>query len=212
MFRQFIGAALAASAALAAVPAHAQQSVVSVGVSRLDIHSQTTGLTGIGIPPGADLEVQDATTLFLSYEYLITPNWGLQLAGGIPPEHDTNATGSIAFLGKVSSVKQFAPTVFVNYHFGDDSSTWRPFVGLGVNYTHFYDAKSEYHQDIELSDSWGIAGQVGLAYAITPQVSLVGSIAAAKVKADMVATGSTVQQTTIDFRPVVYTLAVSYRF
>lgn len=212
MLRQFTWAALAASAVLAAAPASAQQSVLSVGISRIDIHSKTTGLRGIGVPPGADLEVQDATTLFLSYEYRVTPNWGVELAAGIPPKHDTNATGSIAFLGKVSSVKQMAPTLFVNYRFGEDSAQWRPFIGLGVNYTRFYDAKSEYGQNIELSDSVGPAAQVGLSYAITPVISLCGAIATAKVKSDLVATGTTVQQTTIDFRPVVYTLAVSYKF
>lgn len=212
MLRQITWAALAASAAVAAVPAQAQQSVVSIGVSRIDLHSKTTGLRGIGIPPGADLEVQDATTLFLSYEYRVTPNWGVELAAGIPPEHDTKAKGSIEFLGKVSSVKQLAPTLFVNYRFGDDGATWRPFIGLGINYTRFYDAKSEYGQNIELSDSIGPAAQVGLSYALTPQISLCGAVATAKVKSDLVATGTTVQTTTIDFRPVVYTVALSYKF
>jgi outer membrane protein len=220
MSRQFIrpfmgpfsGAVLAACATLAAVPAQAQQSVLNLGVSRVDIHSKTTGLQGIGVPPGADLEVQDATTLFLSYEYRFTPNWGVELAAGIPPTHDTKATGSIAFLGKVSSVKQLAPTLFVNYHFGDDSAAWRPFVGLGVNYTRFYDAKSEYNQNIELSDSVGLAAQAGVSYALTPQVSINGAVGVAKVKSDLVATGTTVQTTTIDFRPVVYTLSVGYKF
>jgi len=212
MLRQFTAAALAACATLAAVPAQAQQSVVSIGVSHIDINSKTTGLRGIGVPPGADLEVQDATTLFLSYEYRFAPNWGVELAAGIPPKHDTKAAGSIEFLGKVSSVKQMAPTFFVNYRFGDEGAQWRPFIGLGVNYTRFYDAKSEYGQKIELSDSVGPAAQLGVSYAITPEISLCGAIATAKVKSDLVATGTTVQQTTIDFRPVVYTLAVSYKF
>ena len=69
MLRQFTWAALAACAALSSVPAYAQQSVVTIGVSRIDLHSKTTGVQGIGVPPGADLEVQDATTLFLSYQY-----------------------------------------------------------------------------------------------------------------------------------------------
>jgi outer membrane protein len=212
MLRQLTSGALAACAALAAVPAHAQQSVFTIGVSHIDIRSKTTGLRGIGVPPGADLEVQDATTLFLSYEYRFTPQWGVELAAGLPPTHDTQAKGSIAFLGKVSSVKQAAPTLFVNYHFGDDSATWRPFVGLGVNYTRFYDAKSEYGQNIELSDSVGPAAQLGLSYALTPQISLCAAIATAKVKSDLVATGSTVHTTTIDFRPVVYTVALGYKF
>ncbi len=212
MIRQFICGAVTACAALVALPAHAQQHIVGIGVSRIDLHSKTTGLRGIGVPPGADIEVQDATTLFLSYQYKLNTHWGVELAAGLPPTHDTKATGSIAFLGKVSSVKQAAPTVFVNYHFGDDGAAWRPFVGLGINYTRFFDAKSEYNQKIELSDSVGPAAQLGISYAITPQISLCGAIAVAKVKSDLVATGTTVQQTTIDFRPVVYTVGMTYKF
>jgi outer membrane protein len=204
--------AIAAVFALGAVAAHAQVNKLKAGVAHVDINNTTTGVKGIGVPPGADLEVEDATTLFFGYERMLTPNIGIELAAGIPPTHDTKASGSIAFLGKVSSVKQAGPTVFANYHFGDEGQPLRPYVGLGINYTRFFDAKSEYGQDIELSDSWGLAGHLGASYALTKEWAIEASFAMAKVKSDLVATGTTVHTTTIDFKPRVFILTAVYSF
>jgi outer membrane protein len=98
---------------------------------------------------------------------------------------------------------------------------FRPFVGLGINYTRFYDAESSASGNlasggptkIELSDSWGPAAQVGARYKLAENWSVIGTIAVARVKSDLTATtGSITRTTTIDFRPVVYTLAVGYSF
>lgn len=204
--------AIAAVLALGSFAAHAQANKVKIGVAHVDINNTTTGVKGIGVPPGADLEVKSATTLFLGYERMLTPDISVELAAGLPPTHDTYARGSIAFLGKVSSVKQAGPTLFSNYHFGDEGQPLRPYVGLGINYTRFFDAKSEYGQDIELSDSWGLAGQVGVNYALTKEWSIAATFAMAKVKSDLVATGTTVHTTTIDFKPRVYILTAVYSF
>ena len=64
-----------------------------------------------------------------------------------------------------------------------------------------------------MSDSFGWAAQLGLSYRLSESWSLVGSVLAAKVKSDMTAvTGSIERKTTIDFRPVVYTLGLAYSF
>ena len=44
------------------------------------------------------------------------------------------------------------------------------------------------------------------------QWGMFASIAAVKTKSDLVAAGSTVIQTTIDFRPIVYSAGLNYRF
>jgi outer membrane protein len=54
-------------------------------------------------------------------------------------------------------------------------------------------------------------------YLVDKQWSVIGTISAAKVKSDLTATaitssGPAVATTTIDFRPVTYTLSVAYTF
>ena len=205
--------AVAMAAMLAAGVAGAQNNVVKFGVADYTTHSRTNGVSGIGVPPGADAETGDATTLLFEYERLIHPNWGIELALGLPPKIKARATGSVAFLGDdILSAKNVTPTLFVNYHFGAAGDTWRPYVGVGINYTRFVGIESRIASHVEMSDSVGPAAKAGLEYALSRQWSLLASVAALRVKSDLVATGSTVLQTTIDFRPIVYSFGAAYRF
>jgi outer membrane protein len=192
--------------------AQAQQSTVKFGVARYQTHAQTTGITGIGIPPGADAQIGSATTVLATYEYEVMPDLGVELALGIPPRIKAKASGSVAFLGDVLEAKNQAPTLLVNYHFGKDGDPIRPYVGAGINYTRFIGISSPYGWQVSLKDSWGPTVQVGLNCAIDKQWGGFASIAAVKTKSDLVAIGATVLQTTIDFKPVVYSAGLYYRF
>ena len=187
--------------------------VVKGGVTRYAPDSRTDGIRGIGIPPGADAKVGDATTAIFIVEKTLTDNLSAEFVIGVPPRIEARATGSVAFLGEnVLSAKNVAPTFFVNWTFGDPAQRLRPYIGLGVNYTRFASAKSKLAPDVELSDSVGAAVNAGLSYRLDDRMGLFASIARIDVKSDLVAVSSTVLQTRIDFRPTTYSLGVWYRF
>jgi outer membrane protein len=191
----------------------AQDWTVKAGAIRYDTHSKTTGIKGIGIPPGADAETGDSTTLLLALERKLTPNISLELVVGIPPTTKAKATGSVAFLGNdVLSAKNVAPTLVLNYNFFEESQALRPYLGIGVNYTTFRSIKSTLAPKVEMSDSTGLVVQAGVNYAINKQMGLFASIARVDVKSDLVATASTVLTTTIDFRPITYAAGVWFKF
>jgi outer membrane protein len=192
--------------------AQAQDTTLKFGVTRYDTHAKTSGITGIGVPAGADASVGDATTVIFVAERAITPNIGVELVLGVPPKIKARAAGSVGFLGEVMSARNVAPTLLLNYHFGQPGDAWRPYVGIGVNYTKFEDVKSPLAEQVEMSDSVGPTVQAGIDYFFNKQWGLFASVAAVKVKSDLVATGTTVLTTTIDFRPLVYSAGVSYRF
>lgn len=205
--------ALGAALTLGTTAAQAQLNIAKAGAILYQPHSKTTGIQGIGIPPGADAEVGSATTLLLTYERMIDKNLGVELVIGIPPRIKAKATGTVAFLGDdILSAKNVAPTLILNYHFGQAGDTLRPYLGIGVNYTRFTGIKSKLAPSVEMSDSVGPVVQAGIDYAIDKQWGLFGSIAKVRVKSDLVAVASTVLTTTIDFRPVTYSVGVSYRF
>jgi outer membrane protein len=198
---------------LAAGVVSAQDNVVKFGVTEYTTHSRTNGITGIGVPPGADAETGNATTVILVYERMLTPNVGAELVLGLPPRIKARATGSVAFLGDdVLSAKNVAPTVFLMYHFGTPGDRWRPYVGADINYTKFVGIKSRLASDVKMSDSFGWAVQAGLDYALNKEWGLFASVSALKVRSKLVASGATVLQTTIDFRPIVYSFGAAYRF
>ncbi len=201
-----------AAAALVAAPALAQNSVVKLGAIRYDAHSKTSGISGVGIPPGADAEVGDATTLLFTYEYRFTPKVGVEFVLGVPPKITAKATGTVAFLGEVLSARNVSPAMIVNYHFGDTGDALRPYLGLGLNYTKFTSVKTPYGWDVKLSDATGFVAQAGVNYALNKDWGLFASIARVDTKARLVATGATVLQTRIDFAPRTYEAGVSYRF
>jgi outer membrane protein len=204
----------AATAALLASPAAmAQDWSIGVGVTRYDTTSKTTGIKGIGIPPGADAVTGDSTTLIVTIERKLMPNVGIELVLGLPPRTKARAAGSVAFLGDdVLSAKNLAPTVIVNYRFGDEGQTWRPYLGLGINYTRFVSIRSSLAPSVAMSDSLGLVAQAGITYAFSKQWGAFASIARVDVKTDLVATASTVLTTNIDFRPVTYSAGIHYKF
>jgi outer membrane protein len=219
-------AALAAALVFAGSCA-AAQTTVYLGGAYIDIHSKAPALEGGPAvpPPGGLIEVGDAKTVVFGAVHHFAPQWSVEAALGIPPEHKTYGRGFLQPFGQISSVKQVAPTVFVNYHFGAPEARLRPFVGLGLNYTHFTDARGTASGDaasggpsrIELDDSWGAAVHAGASWAIDKRWSVIGTVAYADVKSDVTATtttptGTIVRTTRIDFRPVVYTLSLGYSF
>jgi outer membrane protein len=186
---------------------------VKAGFTQYSPHSQSNGITGIGVPPGADAKVNDASTLIVAVGRALGPHLEVELVVGIPPRVSARATGSIAFLGDdVFSAKNFAPTLLFNYHFGQPGDRWRPFLGAGVNYTSFQSARSKLAPDVRLSDSLGLAVQGGITYRVNREVGLFASVARLDVRSDVVGVGSSVLQTSIDFRPRTYTLGVTYGF
>lgn len=207
-------AAVAAAALFAAAgAAQAQNNIIKLGISDYTTHSRTNGITGIGVPPGADAETNDAITVILVYERMLTPNIGAEIVLGLPPRIKARATGSVAFLGDdVLSARNVSPTFFVNYHFGAPGATWRPYLGVGVNYTRFVGIESRIAPDVRMGDSTGWAAQAGIDYSLNRSWSLFASVAALQVKTKLVAAGATVLQTTIDFRPVVYSFGTVYKF
>ena len=209
-----LGAAATALACIAPCALAQSQgaNVVKFGITEYTTHEKTNGISGVGIPPGADVSVSNATTVIFVYERLFTPNVGLELVIGVPPELKAKATGSAAFLGEVLTVKNVSPTLLLNYHFLSPADALRPYVGAGINYTRFTSAHSSLASNVDLGYSTGLALQAGINYAITKEFGLFASIAKLNVKSNVVASGATVLTTTVDFRPIVYSAGVSYQF
>jgi outer membrane protein len=186
--------------------------VVKAGLSRYETNTVTSGISGIGIPPGADATTGNATTALFTYEYHFQPNWGLEIALGVPPKIEARAAGSVAFLGKVLEARNYSPTVLLTYHFFDPQQAVRPYVGIGLNYTRFGNIKTPYPWQVGLTDSIGWAAHAGVDWKIGARWGIYASFAASEVKTELTAVGATVLKSTIDFRPRVYSVGVLFRF
>jgi outer membrane protein len=205
--------AAAVLATATATAAQAQDWIVKAGVLRYDTHSKTSGIAGIGVPPGADAIVGDATTAVFTIERKFTPNIGVELAVGIPPRVKARGAGSVAFLGDdILSAKNWGPAMFVNYHFGDANARLRPFIGLGFDYTWFRSVKSKLAPQVTMTDSFGLAAHAGIDYSVSKSWGLFASIARVDVRSEVTAIGVNVLTSSIDFRPWTYSAGVYFSF
>lgn len=121
----------------------------------------------------------------------------------------------------VARVKQTAPTLFLNYKFLDASSSLRPYLGVGVNYTNFKvtstDAGNSLYNDgpvrISSTDSIGLAFQMGANYKFDKNWLVSASWATAGVKNNVtIRTNSSQQTLSYRFHPSVFSLMVGYQY
>ena len=163
--------ALAASLALAAMPAFAQSAghwTLGVGVHNVNPKSDSGTLTATPLG-NLKMDIGSNARPTITAEYFLKDNLGVEILAALPFQHDINVVG----VGKVGSTKHLPPTVSLQYHFGQGKV--RPFVGLGLNYTTFFSTKTEGAIDgtnLDLSNSWGLAGHIGVDF----QVSEKGAI------------------------------------
>lgn len=134
--------------------------VVRAGGAHLTATSESDDVTG---SPGARVEADDGHSLGFSIGYMLTSNWSIDLLGAVPFSHDIKGRGTLDGAGTVASTDQLPPTLSVLYYFQPEKSV-RPYAGLGLNYTIFYNENTKgalAGNDIKLDDSFGLALNVG---------------------------------------------------
>ena len=108
----------------------------------------------------------------ISGEYFIANNVGVELLAAIPFHHDftlTDVNGN-EITGRT---QHLPPTLSLQYHFDGYNLPMnvKPFVGVGVNYTTFFKERVSTGGDLDLDDSVGVAGHIGLDIPFAPTES-----------------------------------------
>lgn len=196
-------AALALTTALTALaaPAFAQSQgdwTFGVGIANVNPKSDN------GIVAGGATTIDDNTQLSLTAEYFIRDNIGIELLAATPFEHDI----TIAGVGYAGSTRQLPPTLSINYHFPTQGK-FKPFAGIGVNYTTFFEESSPLGV-LELDDSWGFAAQIGADYQISDRGALRLNVRYMDIDTDVRLNGAAIGTAEID--PIVVGLSYVHRF
>ena len=192
--------------------------IIRAGVASVQPDESSSALEINGTTaPGTGAGVDGDEQLGLTGTYMLTSNIGIGLLAATPFEHDISANG----LGlEAGDTKQLPPTLTLQYFPMEASSAFQPYVGIGVNYTAFFDegVSSDLEAafgsgDLELDDSIGLAAQVGFDYAIDEHWLLNASVwyididTEADFKFDAVRI-----QADVDIDPWVYMVGVGYKF
>lgn len=91
--------------------------------------------------PNTGAGVSTADTVGISGGYFITDHIATELELGIPPRFDLKGEGQFAPFGKVGSARLWSPALLFKFYFNQPEAKFRPYVGAGVTYAWFTDAK-----------------------------------------------------------------------
>jgi len=157
---------------------------------------------------GANIDVDNGYTLGFNFTYMVNPNIGIELLAALPFRHDISLSGA----GTVGKTDQLPPTLSVQYHIMPQG-TVHPYVGLGLNYTNFFNEETEgalTGASLKLDDSWGLAGQLGIDIDVAPNWFVNADLRYISIKSDAKLNG--VDIGTVDINPWVVGLTVGTRF
>ena len=199
--------------------------LVRVGTATVepDDSSTTISTQATGALAGTEAGVNSDTQLGLNIVYMLSDNIGLELLAASPFKHDISEKGLDQYgfdTKNLGSTKHLPPTFSVQYYFCESSSVLRPYVGLGINYTVFFDESSSSQaesvlgaSDLELDDSIGLAAQAGVDWQINKEWFVNVSVWRMDIDTDASFSSALGEVTVeVEIDPWAYMVAVGYRF
>src|SRR5690554_4271580 len=222
---------LALSVAAPSVMAHeAGDILVRAGVVTVTTSESTSGVMVDGTTDlGGEATLNNNTQLGLNFAYMVTNKVAVELLGASPFEHDVaiKGTDANAVDGALGKVKHLPPTLSAVYFPLDAGSAFQPYVGVGVNYTWFFDEKVTSGAkagenvagfpltNLKVKNSWGWAAQIGADYMLTENIMLNGQIRYIDIDTEAtvdVAGGAAHAKVDVNIKPVVYMVGLGYKF
>ncbi|OHV08737.1 OmpW/AlkL family protein [Kushneria phosphatilytica] len=201
-------AALALAGSVMATPALAYGQgdfYTRLGVAKVSPKSDNGDIDAIGVDK---IDVDDDSGFAFTLGYRFLDKWGVELLAAQRFKHDINLDGNEA-----GSTKHLPPTLTLQYYpLGGTDARVQPYVGAGVNYTHFSDEKLDGGK-LDMDDSWGWAGQIGVDLLVSEHWALNAAAWYLDIDSDTTATvGDQSYDTKVHIDPVVVMGGVSYRF
>lgn len=206
-------AALATSTALLTSPTLAQDAgdwTIGLGIGYVMPKDDNGSLANGAL----DIDVGDSVRPTLTGEYFVYENLGIELLAAWPFKHSVDAAG----VGHIADVTHLPPTLSLIYHFAN-TSVWTPYAGFGVNYTAAYDtdlttlgqvALGQTKNALKLGNSWGVAGVLGLDYAVNDTGAVRGEIRYMDIELDATLNGAPIGTVAVD--PWVFNVAYVFKF
>jgi len=195
--------AVAAAALLLPAGVQAEQGDWLVRVRAVDIvtDSSSSPVTGVA--------VKDKWIPEVDISYFFTRNLAAELILTYPQKHDVTFNGA-----PIGSVKHLPPTLTLQYHFIPDGK-YRPYVGAGINLTHFSNVKLNVGGSLPLNTerySFGAAIQGGFDVELTKNLFLNLDVKKVWMDTDLTnaSTGAFVTKLNID--PVLVGVGIGWKF
>jgi outer membrane protein len=204
--------------------------VVRGGATMVNPDSDKSGVyvEALGGNTPLSVSVDDNTQLGLNFVYFYDNNWAIEVLAATPFTHDITIYDPQSISGglfganvdgaTLAEVTQLPPTISALYYF-DNASSVKPYVGVGVNYTIFFDEDFKSipenlgFNDLELDGSFGFSLQVGADYLINDKWHINASARYIDINTDATfKIGDIKGSASVDVDPMVYSIMLGYKF
>ncbi|GLT23019.1 outer membrane protein [Zoogloea oryzae] len=207
MYKKIAACTVAALAALSAGAVQAQESPWMVRARAVYLswdNGNADGLQNAGV---GTVSADKRWIPEVDISYFFTKNIAAELVLTYPQDVDIKT----AALGGIGHVQALPPSLLLQYHF-TDLGAFKPYVGLGLNYTIF--TKDSFNTALGKvsvdGSSWGLAAQVGMDYAIDKKWSINLDAKYIQMDTDVKLGGTKIGK--LDLNPITYGVGIGYRF
>lgn len=166
---------------------------------------------------GGDVDINTSIVPEFDISYFFTDHFAAELILGVTP-HDVTAVGTSLGDVDLGDVTLLPPTLTLQYHFAPDAQV-RPYVGVGVNYTLFFNEDlpaGTALDSIDYDPSFGLALQAGVDYALNERWFLNVDVKKVWINTDVTIDGTTnlgaVVEADVDINPVIFGVGVGWRY
>lgn len=196
-----------ASPAMAAEPFKAGDFMIrgrAVGV----LPNEDADITGA--VTGNSINIDNSYVPEVDFSYFVTDHIAFELIAAVTP-HDVSTSTSSAGPLDLGDVWLLPPTLTAQYHF-TDLGDWKPYVGAGINYTHFFNSDAGASvTSASYDDSVGPVLQAGLDYALNDHWQLNLDVKKVWINTDVSFSNGAVAAD-VDIDPLLVGVGVGYRF
>lgn len=154
---------------------------------------------------GDTVSINDTVVPEVDFTYFFTPNIAAELIAATTKHNVKTSSGIDA-----GSAWLLPPTLTVQYHFTQLDGV-KPYIGAGINYTHFYNEKGGALSDVSYDDSFGPALQAGVDVPIATNWYLNADVKKIWINTDATFSPSGVTAG-VDIDPWVAGVGVGYKF
>jgi len=193
-----VAALLAAGAVTGAMAQSSGEGAWMVRARAVNLDMSNKDSTGLG------LVVNNKTIPEVDVTYFLTPNVAAELILTVPQKQTVYSNGA-----SIGTFKHLPPTLLAQYHF-TGLQGYRPYVGVGINYTDISKVSLLGGAVTLDQDSWGGALQAGVDIALDRNWSINLDVKKVYIKTRVYSGGANAGTLRLD--PVLAGVGIGYRF
>ncbi|HWT53548.1 MAG TPA: OmpW family outer membrane protein, partial [Rhodocyclaceae bacterium] len=176
--------------------------LVRVRALSLEPADKSDPISGTGAADRVGVENKIIPEVDVSYFW--TKNIATELVLTVPQRHDVTLDGT-----NIGSFKHLPPSLLVQYHFNPEGQ-FRPYVGVGINYTIIGGERLANNMQLENS-SVGAVVQAGFDVKVSSNVFLNFDVKKIQLRSDLYSSSGD-KLSTLKLDPLLWGVGIGYRF